>query len=108
MSHSRSLPAELSIYALAGLRQEWVQRLPKRAPATRSGKREPSPWPIDASRVAEVDAAGVQLLVSLSHALQARHRQLVLQQPSAALKQACARLGLDAWLGAATESGGSP
>jgi anti-anti-sigma regulatory factor len=105
MSQPRSLPTELTIYALAGLSQEWVQRLPKRSTATRSGKRSPSPWPVDASQVVEVDAAGLQLLVSLSHALQARHRHLVLQQPSAALARGCERLGLGAWLAAASEPG---
>jgi ABC-type transporter Mla MlaB component len=105
MSNARSLPAELNIYALAGLRQEWVQRLPKRGSAARGSKRGPSPWPVDASQVAEVDAAGLQLLVSLSHALHARHRQLVLQQPSDALARGCERLGLGAWLAAASEPG---
>lgn len=91
MSHA--LPNEMTIYTLASVHQEclaWLKKIPK------SRKRAASePWSVDASSVAEVDAAGVQLLVALAHSLQSKRRSLHLDNPSAALTAACEGLGLN-------------
>ena len=60
-----------------------------------------APWAIDASAVTEVDAAAVQLLVSLSHALAVRSRTLALTNPSRPMVRACDALGVSSLLGAA-------
>ena len=98
MTTPRALPPELTIYGLAALRQDLLARLPKAAKGKRTGTREPTPWPLGASGVNEVDAAGLQLLVALAHGLEARQRRLVLNDPSTVLARACERLGLAALL----------
>jgi anti-anti-sigma regulatory factor len=80
-----ALPAELTIYAAGELRARWLAALD----ATADGE---TLW-VDASGVAEVDGAGVQLLVSLSRHLAARDRVLRLESPSDALRDACTTLG---------------
>lgn len=90
MSHA--LPTELTIYHVAALHQQcmaWLKKIPK----SRKNS-ECSPWPVDASEVQEVDAAGVQLLVALSHSLHLKRRRLQLDNPSAALSTACEGLGI--------------
>lgn len=86
MSALPPLPAELTIYAASELRARWLAAIdaePGEIDCT-----------VDASAVAEVDAAGVQLLLSLSRTLAARERALRLERPSARLTEACATLGL--------------
>ena len=60
---------------------------------------------VDAAAVGEVDAAGVQLLLSLSHALRREHRVLRLCNPSQALAAACGALGVHALLAASATIG---
>ena len=79
------LPAELMVYNLAGLRQQWLADLDACAEAT-------GPLRLDASAVDEVDAAGVQLLMSLAASLQGRGRSLQLVDASRPLRDACLRL----------------
>ncbi len=86
MSTLPPLPAELTIYAASELRAHWLAAIdaaPVEIDCT-----------IDASAVAEIDAAGVQLLLSLSRTLAARERTLRLERPSTRLADACATLGL--------------
>lgn len=86
MSAFPPLPVELTIYAASELRMNWLAAIdadPGEIDCT-----------IDASAVAEVDAAGVQLLLSLSRTLAARERALRLERPSTRLTEACATLGL--------------
>ena len=64
-------------------------------------------FPVDAAAVAEVDAAGVQLLISLQRALSARHQALRLVAPSRALATACTALGLTALVGVVESVGAS-
>ena len=105
MAKPNVLPAEFTIYALSGLRKEWLASLPKPARSKRGAAQPPAPWALDGAAVAEIDAAAVQLLVSLSQALGARHRKLVLTQPSERLANACEALGLGALLGRDGEQG---
>jgi anti-anti-sigma regulatory factor len=90
MSTALVLPAELTIYSVAELRTHWLAWL--------EAMDDAGPGQVDASAVAEVDAAGLQLLLSLSGALDRRRRALQLLQPSAALRAACQALGLDSQL----------
>ena len=102
MSTSHTLPEELSIYTVGELRGQclaWIGEAPVEGDAA-SGH-----WPLDASRVDQVDAAGVQLLVSLSHTLSRQEQSLHLLQPSGPLTEACAALGLADWLAACTVKG---
>lgn len=85
------LPAELTIYTISELYAQcvgWVH-----APVTEDNDVCLS---VNADSVAEVDAAGVQLLLSLSNSLTAQRRRLQLIAPSQALRAACAALGAGA------------
>ena len=93
MSEHRTLPAELSIYSVGELKGQWLGWISE-APA----EPEAEHWALDASTVSEVDAAGLQLLLALSHTLSQQDQRLVLLHPSAALGEACAAIGLADWL----------
>ena len=80
-----TLPAELTIYTAAQTRQAWLGALA----SPRDGTLR-----VDAAKVAEVDAAGLQLLLSLRRSMAAQRQSLCLRQPSAALVGACRRAGL--------------
>ncbi len=100
---SLSLPKELTIYTVAELRPQWLgwlATLGADAPADLCAA-------VQAADVEEVDAAGVQLVVALAHALRQQGLALALQQPSAALARALAALGLDAFF-STTEAAGEP
>ena len=88
MSHLFSLPAELTIYTIGGLHAQWLEHL-----TPPDGEPEDAPCEVQASEVAEVDAAGVQLLLSLHNTLVRRRRSLYLSQPTPALTRACTALG---------------
>ena len=93
-----SLPSELTIYTLAELHPQWLAWLSQTG---RPGADEPIPdesFRVSAEAVGEVDAAGVQWLLSLSNALTLRQRTLQLVNPSQPLSNACAALGLSAML----------
>lgn len=97
MTTSYALPAELTIYAVGALRpewQQWVTKLPKR----RGKASGAAIFEVDAAAVLEVDGAGVQLLVALSHSLAARRRTLRLVNVGQTLASACEVLGLSAHL----------
>ena len=93
MSAFPPLPAELTIYAASELRAQWLAALDAAPPE--------ADVELDASPVAEVDAAGLQLLVALARQLAASDRALRLERPSARLAEACAALGLATVLGVA-------
>lgn len=102
MSTERTLPEELSIYTAGELRGQCLAWIGE---PLAEGDAASGVWPLDASRVDQVDAAGVQLLVSLSHTLSRQDQTLRLRQPSAPLTEACAALGLAGWLAACTAEG---
>lgn len=87
MSTAMALPAELTIYTAAQTRQGLLERL-----LADDGASE-QPFVVDGSAVAEVDGAGVQLLVSLSRSLLAQGRRLAIAAPAEALASACVALG---------------
>lgn len=93
-----ALPAELTIYAVAELHPQWLNWL-----ATLDGHADAAH--VDATAVDQVDAAGLQLLLSLQRTLDARGCRLQLGEPSAALRQGCESLGLCNWLRQQTAEG---
>lgn len=88
----RALPAELTIYTMAELHPQWLGWL---AAGDAEGE---DTLQVDGAAVDQVDAAGVQLLLSLSNALAARQRRLHLSDPSGPLRQAVEALGVGALL----------
>lgn len=108
MPTPRDLPAELTIYSVADLQPKWLAWLTSDDGAATT---EPAPdnlCRVGAAGVGEVDAAGVQLLLSLANALARRHRALQLVAPSAALMEACTALGVASLLANANLSGVGP
>lgn len=100
MSEHRTLPAELSIYSVGEIKGQclaWISETPAEPQAEH--------WALDAGAVDEVDAAGLQLLLALSHTLMQQDQRLVLLRPSRVLVDACAALGLADWLQACTLEG---
>jgi len=90
MSHTRELPSELTIYTAAEVHAQLMTWLTSDA--------EPGNWPVLAHGVSQVDAAGLQLIVSLNRSLQARGQQLLLVAPHEALLHAGRSLGMAALL----------
>lgn len=91
-----ALPAELTIYVVADLLPQWLAWLDDpQAAATLT---------LDAAGVDQVDAAGLQLLVSLGLGLARRDRALRLASPAAAIVDACRQLGLLPWLHGVTDA----
>ena len=85
------LPGELSIYTAGETRHAlaaWIAQAP-------AGTKH---WMLDGHAVAEADAAGVQLLLSLARSAATAGATLRLSQPSAALRTALCTLGADALL----------
>ena len=95
MSTALALPPELTIYTAAETRSAWLAALAEAGDGALS---------VPAGAVTEIDAAGVQLLASLARTLAAQQRPLQLVAPSAALRDACARLGLSSLLAPGAEA----
>jgi len=93
MPKALALPEELTIYAVGELREPWLRW----ATALR-GKGDA---PVAAQAVDQVDAAGMQLLLSLARTLAERQRRLLLRDASSPLREACHRLGVQYLLGEA-------
>ena len=105
--HTRfTLPEELTIYTLAEQHPLCVAWADMREPATNGDLDDIVR--VDAAAVAEVDAAGVQLLLSLANALALQRRTLRLDNPSPPLASACAALGVSALLTEAAPAGVAP
>ena len=88
--NSYCLPGELSIRTAADVHrglQAWV-----------AGLQDAPLWTVDASRVEEADAAGVQLLLSLARSAGLAQAALRIDMPSAVLQHACRTLGVAATL----------
>ena len=81
------LPAEITIYVISELRTAWLAWLDGLA-------NDDAEVAVDGQAVDEVDAAGLQALLALSHSLLARQQRLRLHPASATLRTACGRLGL--------------
>jgi len=91
-----ALPAELTIYTAAELHPQWLQWL-------NTLTADSGPAAVRAGAVDQVDAAGLQMLLSLAHAMSEREQVLRLHEPSGPLQQACEALGLQDWLRAHTQ-----
>jgi anti-anti-sigma regulatory factor len=98
MSTGFSLPSELSIYTVSELRPQWLKWLDADAGQGSAPTSMGDVLWVDASPVADIDAAGVQLLVSLCSAAAGDGRALAFTNPSDALSRACAALGCSAML----------
>lgn len=88
-----ALPQELTIYTASETRKKWLAWLAEEHPAA-TPEHLVATSTMDAAAVDQVDAAGVQLLLSLSHMLKNQGVQLRLSDASAPLREACAALGL--------------
>lgn len=88
VNHELVLPRELCVPEVAALRAACLECIGRDGPHAA----------IDASSVEEVDASGVQLLLSLSRELSARGRALQLVAPSKPLLNALETLGVRALL----------
>jgi ABC-type transporter Mla MlaB component len=86
-----ALPEELTIYTVGELHPRWLDWL-------QALQAEGVTAAVDGAAVDQVDAAGLQLLLSLERALTARGATLSLTTPSSALRSACESIGLAAWL----------
>ena len=99
-----SLPAELTIYTASETRAVWLAWL-----ATERNAVDDHPGDarcaVHAGAVDQVDAAGVQLLVALSHTLARQQRRLQLLDASAPLRSACEALGATTLLADADQDG---
>jgi anti-anti-sigma regulatory factor len=105
MTTNHALPGDVTIYGVGALLtqfQEWMADLPN---GQHDAVLNDEPLFVDASAVSEVDAAGVQLLLSLSKSLAAHRRTLRLASPSSLLASACDTLGVSAALIAADAGG---
>jgi|GEM_PF-743774 len=96
-----ALPAELTIYTVGELHPQWLAWLGQGAAALPAEV----PAEVQAAAVEQVDAAGLQLLLSLQRALLDGGRSLQIQAPSAVLRGGCEALGLGAWLQAQMSEG---
>jgi anti-anti-sigma regulatory factor len=79
------LPPELTIFVASELRAAWLEWL-----AVAADGADPT---LDGQAVEDVDAAGVQLLLSLVRSVQARQLDVRIEHPSDALRKACKTLG---------------
>lgn len=107
MLQALALPAELTIYTVGELRPAWLDWLQAARQAQADNALPDGACPVDAAAVGEVDAAGVQLLLSLRHGLAREQLRLRLNHPSASLQQACGALGLDFLLADAPTGAGA-
>lgn len=89
MKESKALPGELTIFTVG----EWHPRL-----LAWLDDGADSPLAVDAAPLAEVDGAGVQLLIALRRSLHERGRSLALSGATPVLQAACAQLGAQALL----------
>lgn len=88
------LPAEFTIYCVGELKPLVLDALASLVPG--------DPLALDASCVAEVDGAGVQWLIALRRAADARDCPLELHGATAVLREACAALGVPGLAGDVT------
>jgi len=105
-----ALPQELTIYTVGELHPQWLVWLGQGAAGSPAALTAEAPAEVQAAAVEQVDAAGLQLLLSLQRALAERGRSLQIQAPSAVLRGGCEALGLGDWLNAqvATMAEGAP
>jgi ABC-type transporter Mla MlaB component len=91
-----SLPSELTIYSVGELLPQFLAWLKETQNAVTTVSGPDERLRVEAASVEDVDAAGVQLLLSVSNALALRGRTLQLVNASEPLSRACAALGASA------------
>jgi ABC-type transporter Mla MlaB component len=91
------LPAELTIYTAGETHAAWLAWLAAEA-VDAAHARADAGCPVDGAAVDQVDAAGVQLLVSLANTLAGQQRAMHLVNASRPLRAACGALGADSLL----------
>jgi ABC-type transporter Mla MlaB component len=89
------LPSELLVYQVFGLQQELLIQLDQMI--TTQGVSHGS-FQLLANEVAEVDAAGLQLLVALKHECSNRAVHFQIDNASPSFRQACHDFGLETFL----------
>jgi hypothetical protein len=98
---------DLSIYTVAEMRPRWLAWMadwadaanqPAGSTAATPLSGEPAGPTLSAAAIDVVDAAGVQLLLALDHALGQRGHRLHIQDPSRCLQAGCRAMGLEDWL----------
>jgi ABC-type transporter Mla MlaB component len=89
MSTQVDLPAELTIYTVG----EWHPRFMAWLSAKEAPLHGDGVMHLHAHEVSEIDAAGVQLLVSVNRFLAAQNKRLALIDASPKLMDACKALG---------------
>ena len=94
MNKQIDLPAELTIYTVAGLREEWM----KQFASTGSKKQKSGSCTVDGNGVGQIDGAGLQMLVSLSKYLAHNGIPIQIKSPSKPLFDALSIAGLAALL----------
>jgi ABC-type transporter Mla MlaB component len=108
MTPHHCLPAELTIYTVGELRPRWLSWLAEAHGDGHGAEMSGEAFVVDAAAVGEVDAAGMQLLLSLSKSMDREHRVLKLHSASRALAAACAALGASALLADTCVDGANP
>ncbi len=88
MSQAFELPAEMTIYSAMETRDALLAWIAEHAAQASQGLQ------ISGANVMEIDGSGLQLLSALTHLEQPWY----LAQPSPAIVNACATLGLGDWL----------
>ena len=101
------LPSELTIYCVAELRPQWRAWVDAARDAADADSTPPDAFEVDGGAVSDIDAAGVQLLLSLFQAMAPERRPLRVVNPSSALAGACKVLGVSAALLDAEPAGGA-
>lgn len=99
-SRSPRLPTELTVYHVATLRPQWVEWLATPKKMRRRKANAAAALVVDGADVAEIDAAGVQMLIALARGAETMGRPLRIDGASAPLRTACETLGLGGLLGA--------
>ena len=98
MQQPHSFPSELTICTVGELRAQWLSWLAAAREADDAEAVHDQPLQVNAAAVNEVDAAGVQLVLALSHSLARERRRLHIENPSLAFSSACELLGVSALL----------
>jgi len=97
-----ALPTELTIYTVGELRPQWLARLSEAETGPDAAPEPADTCLVDGAAVADIDAAGVQLLLSLQRTLGARQQELQIVNASRTLGGACTALGVGSLIAAGT------
>jgi ABC-type transporter Mla MlaB component len=94
LSQALRLPAELTIYTAGETHAAWLAWLADAGDPPGEAAGADGLCPVDGAAVDQIDAAGLQLLVSLANTLAGQQRAMRLVNPSRPLRDACSALGV--------------